>query len=69
MLLAIASAQAEQYPGKPVRLIVPFPPGGGSDTLARIDGQKLAEVFGQQVVIDNRPGSRRQGAAGRATRC
>ena len=51
-----ASAQA-QYPNKPVRLIVPFPPGGGTDTLARIYGQKLAEVFGQQVIIDNRPGA------------
>ena len=51
---AVAHAQ---YPGKPVRLIVPFPPGGGTDTLARIYGQKLAEVFAQQVVIDNRPGA------------
>jgi tripartite-type tricarboxylate transporter receptor subunit TctC len=46
-----------QYPSKSVRLIVPFPPGGGSDTLARIIGQKLAEVLGHQVVIDNRPGA------------
>jgi tripartite-type tricarboxylate transporter receptor subunit TctC len=55
-LLGIAPAQA-QYRGKPMRLIVPFPPGGGTDTLARIFGQKLAEVLGQQVVIDNRPGA------------
>src|SRR5690349_13491709 len=58
---AIAQAQypttaQAQYPTKPVRLIVPFPPGGGSDTLARITGPKLAEVLGQQLVIDNRPG-------------
>jgi len=45
-----------QYPAKAIRLIVPFPPGGGSDTLARIYGQKLGEVLGQQVLIDNRPG-------------
>ncbi len=55
-LAGIATVQA-QYPTKPVRLIVPFPPGGGSDTLARILGPKLAEVLGQQVVIDNRPGA------------
>lgn len=46
-----------QYPNKPVRLILPFPPGGGTDTLARILGGKLAEGLGQQVVLDNRPGA------------
>jgi tripartite-type tricarboxylate transporter receptor subunit TctC len=51
----VLSAHA-QYPTKPVRLIVPFPPGGGTDTLARIYGLKLGEALGQQVVIDNRPG-------------
>ena len=55
-LSGAAHAQA-QYPAKPVRLIVPFPPGGGTDTLARIYGQKLGEAMGgQQVIIDNRPG-------------
>ncbi len=58
LLPGAASVQAQgQYPVKPVRLIVPFPPGGGTDTLARILGQKLADVLGQQVVIDNRPGA------------
>jgi tripartite-type tricarboxylate transporter receptor subunit TctC len=40
-----------------VRLIVPYPPGGGNDTLARLFGQKLTEAWGQQIVVDNRPGA------------
>ena len=46
-----------QYPNKTIRFILPFPPGGGTDTLARILGGKLAEGLGQQVVLDNRPGA------------
>src|SRR4051812_21212758 len=45
------------YPEKPVRLIVPSPPAGGNDILARLAGQKLTEAWGKQVVIDNRPGA------------
>lgn len=46
-----------QYPDRPLRLIVPFPPGGGNDILARTVGQRLSEPLGQQVVIDNRGGA------------
>ena len=48
---------AQSYPTKPIRLIVPFPPGGGVDFIGRIVGQKLAERLGQQVAIDNRAGA------------
>jgi tripartite-type tricarboxylate transporter receptor subunit TctC len=50
-------AQAQGYPAKPIRWIVPFPPGGGTDFVSRTLAPKLAEALGQQVVIDNRPGS------------
>lgn len=52
-----ALAQAQPYPGKPLRLIVPFPPGGGNDILARAVGQRLAESINQQVIVDNRGGA------------
>jgi tripartite-type tricarboxylate transporter receptor subunit TctC len=56
ILLTAASAIA-QYPVRPVRLLVPNPPGGATDTLARVVGPKLSEALGQPVVIDNRPGA------------
>src|SRR5688500_14771240 len=48
---------AQTYPAKPVRLILPFPPGGPTDILGRTIAQKLTEQMGQQVVADNRPGA------------
>lgn len=48
---------AQNYPTKPIRMIVPFPPGGTTDILARVAGQKITEAFGQQVIVDNRPGA------------
>lgn len=55
--LACASALAQSYPAKAIRLLVGFPPGGSTDIVARIVGQKLGETLGTQVLIDNRPGA------------
>jgi tripartite-type tricarboxylate transporter receptor subunit TctC len=61
LLLALAClaphGHAQDYPAKAVRLIVPFPPGGGTDYTARLIGQKLNELWGQPVVVENRPGA------------
>ncbi|MCE9639794.1 MAG: tripartite tricarboxylate transporter substrate binding protein, partial [Betaproteobacteria bacterium] len=61
LLAADATAQdraiSTNYPVRPVRIIVPYSPGGSSDAVARILSQKLSETLGQQFVIDNRPGA------------
>src|ERR1700730_16598591 len=54
---AIVPAAAQTYPSRPIRMIVPFPPAGPIDTMARLLGQQLSLRFSQQVVIDNRPGA------------
>ncbi len=56
-LWAAATAHAQTFPTKPVRLIVPYPPAGTTDFVAREVGAKLGEAFGHQIVIDNRPGA------------
>jgi len=48
---------SQPYPNKPIRLVVPYPPGGGTDIIARIVGQRLTESLGQQIIVDNRGGA------------
>ncbi len=57
MLATPMAFAAENYPTRPLRMIVPFPPGGGTDIMARMVGQRLTDAFGVQVVVDNRGGA------------
>ncbi|MFZ0765028.1 Bug family tripartite tricarboxylate transporter substrate binding protein [Bradyrhizobium sp.] len=56
LLLSAASAGAEDFPARQIRLIVPFPPGGPNDIIARVIGQRMSEITNQPVIIDNRGG-------------
>src|SRR3954466_10879495 len=67
--LASAPAHAQDYPNRPITLVVPYAAGGGNDVMARIVGEKMSRTLGHQVVIENRPGAggstaTRQGANG-----
>ncbi|HWV90632.1 MAG TPA: tripartite tricarboxylate transporter substrate-binding protein, partial [Burkholderiales bacterium] len=57
VLVFASTANAQSYPDRPVRLIVGFPPGGSSDTVARVVGQSLSPLLGQPVVVENKPGA------------
>ncbi len=56
-MLAAAGAHAQSFPSRPIRLVIPFSPGGATDVPGRLITQKLAESFGQQIIVDNRPGA------------
>ena len=57
LLYPMHHLQAEEYPLKPIRIVIPFPPGGGADVLLRPLSKKLSEILGQPIVLDNRPGA------------
>lgn len=69
LMLAVAGvAAAQTWPGKAVRIVVPYPPGGGNDVIARLLAPRLSERWGQPVVVDNRPGAAGNLGAGEVAR-
>ena len=57
IILCVHEADAQDYPSRTIRIVVAYPPGGVTDTIARIVGQKISESVGQAVVVENRPGA------------
>lgn len=57
LIVTASTALAQQYPNRPIHLIVPYPAGGATDVVARVVAEKMSEDLGQQVIIDNRPGA------------
>src|SRR3989454_7274289 len=68
LLFICGLACAQEYPSKPVRMVVGFPPGGGTDVVARILAPRMSELLGQPIVIDNRPGATGTVAAGQVAK-
>ena len=57
LIMGAASTLAQQYPNKPIRLIVPYPAGGATDVVARLASERMSEDLGQQIFVENRPGA------------
>jgi tripartite-type tricarboxylate transporter receptor subunit TctC len=68
LLLVSVCVPAQTFPGKPIRLIVTYPPGGGADLMARLVAPKMGEVLGQPVIVENKPGASGQIGAGEVAR-
>ena len=68
LTLFTAASQAQEFPGRPIRMVVGFPPGGGTDVVARILAPRMSELLGQPIVIENRPGATGTMAAGQVAK-